>query len=64
MMDLFFQNRHAPEGMEGRIDPLARFAAESDFPRLRAGDERLAGGLEAMVLLSLDSSGTIRIEIK
>ena len=64
LMDEYF-SMDDPEGeIDFKIDLLREFIEKSDFRKLRTGDIRLDGEKEALVVLSRDRGGKIKMELK
>ncbi len=62
LMDQYFEDPDSPDALLEKIELLRRFIEESDFPALRASDERLSGISEATVRISLDETDNFVFE--
>ena len=65
LMDLYFESDdECPEEIEEQIEILEKFLSRSDFPALRASDERLSGIIESVVRISIDEHDVVQLRIE
>lgn len=64
LTDTYLESTDSPDDILKMIELLQDFIKQSDFPALRAGDERLSGIKESIVKISRGESGNIIINIE
>jgi len=64
LMDLYFESDDESQGIEEQIEILEKFLNRSDFPTLRASDERLSGVVESVVYISVDEDDMVQLQIE
>ncbi len=64
LMDLYFESDDKAQVIEEQIQILEKFLNRSDFPTLRASDERLSGIVESVVYVSIDEDDTVQLQIE
>jgi len=60
----YFESSGSDDEILEKIELLQEFIKESDFPGLRAGDERLSGIVELFVNISRDSSNNFILSVE
>ncbi len=63
LMDTYFSTDDLEGELDVKIELLRDFLENSDFPKLRASDMRLSGGLESDVVIKRSDGGAIVLEI-
>lgn len=63
MGDYFASDTTRSAEIEDKIALLKEFVESSDFPALRASDERLSGTIDSRVTLYRDEDGGIRCKV-
>lgn len=64
LMDTYFSTDDLEGELDEKIELLRDFIENSDFPKLRASDQRLSGGQESDVLIKRSDKGSIVLEIR
>ena len=62
LTDSYFDSDNDNGAILSKIELIQEFIKTSDFPRLRAGNEKLSGTVESLVTISRDSGNRIKIE--
>ncbi len=63
LMHAYFSKSDTSKDTEEKIELIRRFLTESDFPKLRGSDERLAGIKESSVCIYTDENNELKVEI-
>ncbi len=63
LIDFYFESSNNQNSILYRIELLQQFIKESDFPKLRASDEKFSGAIESIVCIYRDNKNNINFSI-
>jgi hypothetical protein len=63
LMDTYFSTDDIEGALDEKIELLRDFLENSDFPKLRSSDERLAGAFESEVVIKRNINGKVILEV-